>query len=137
MSLKDGFLVLLIAFLLFVPPAFAGTVTYQYDGLNRLTRVQYSNGTAIEYAYDSAGNMLTKKVLLITPCTECSGDPVVLTTVTFASGTSCECTANTSITIGSGVTIKSGANITFRAPTVNILSGFNAENGSIVNIRQE
>jgi len=35
------------------------------------------------------------------------------------------------------VTIKSGATVTFTAPTVKIQSGFNAEAGSTVNIRQQ
>jgi hypothetical protein len=62
---------------------------------------------------------------------------VVLTNVTFNSGTVCECSDAVSITLGSGVTIKNGANITFKAPTVNIQSGFHAENGSVVNIKQQ
>ncbi|MBL7102265.1 MAG: hypothetical protein ISS60_05865, partial [Desulfobacteraceae bacterium] len=101
--------------------------------------VQYSNGTTteIEYTYDTAGNILTKKVVLRTGCTACSSSPVELTNVTFTSGTTCECSDDTSITIGTGVTIKSGANITFKAPTVKIQSGFHAETGSVVNIKQQ
>jgi large repetitive protein len=34
----------------------AGSVTYTYDGLNRLTRAQYEDGTVIQYTYDGAGN---------------------------------------------------------------------------------
>ncbi|RLB40181.1 MAG: hypothetical protein DRH12_10450 [Deltaproteobacteria bacterium] len=36
--------------------AFGGTVTYQYDKLNRLTRVEYPNGMIIDYTYDLSGN---------------------------------------------------------------------------------
>ena len=36
----------------------AGTITYQYDNLNRLTRVDYPNGNFIEYTYDATGNIL-------------------------------------------------------------------------------
>jgi YD repeat-containing protein len=32
------------------------TTTYIYDELNRLKRVEYGDGTAIEYTYDKAGN---------------------------------------------------------------------------------
>ena len=39
--------------------------------------------------------------------------------------------------IGAGVTIETGANIIFKAPTIKIQSGFNAKNGSTVSIRQE
>jgi YD repeat-containing protein len=35
--------------------------TYQYDELNRLIRVEYSPTKAINYSYDSAGNLLTIK----------------------------------------------------------------------------
>lgn len=37
----------------------AATLTYTYDSLNRLTKIQYDNGTVIEYTYDAAGNRLT------------------------------------------------------------------------------
>ncbi len=70
-------------------------------------------------------------------CPDCSGSPVVLTGITFESGTACECSDSVSITIGTGVTIKSGANITFKAPTVKIRSGFHAEAGATVNIKQQ
>jgi YD repeat-containing protein len=41
---------------------FAATVeavTFNYDSLNRLTNVDYGNGSAISYTYDAAGNRLT------------------------------------------------------------------------------
>ena len=34
-------------------------VTYSYDSLNRLTHVDYGNGSVISYTYDPAGNRLT------------------------------------------------------------------------------
>lgn len=37
--------------------------TYQYDDLNRLTKVNYDNGTVVEYTYDAAGNMLTSTTI--------------------------------------------------------------------------
>ena len=36
----------------------AATIAYTYDNLNRLTKVDYGNGIAEEYTYDSAGNRL-------------------------------------------------------------------------------
>ncbi len=36
--------------------AFAGSVTYTYDSLGRLSNVTYSNGVVITYSYDAAGN---------------------------------------------------------------------------------
>src|SRR3990170_6791398 len=45
----------------------AATITYTYDSLNRLTRVDYGNGYTIEYTYDAAGNRLTLKASDTTP----------------------------------------------------------------------
>lgn len=39
--------------------ALAGSATYTYDTLGRLTKVTYSNGVVITYAYDAAGNRTT------------------------------------------------------------------------------
>lgn len=36
--------------------AVAGSATYTYDNLGRLTRIAYSNGVVITYTYDAAGN---------------------------------------------------------------------------------
>lgn len=44
--------------LLLPPRAGSGTIFYHYDQLNRLTSVVYSDGPAISYAYDAAGNRL-------------------------------------------------------------------------------
>jgi YD repeat-containing protein len=41
---------------------YAETTNYFYDELNRLIRVEYGNGTVIEYTYDKAGNRLEKKI---------------------------------------------------------------------------
>jgi len=36
--------------------AYAGSVTYTYDELNRLIKIEYENGPVIQYTYDPAGN---------------------------------------------------------------------------------
>lgn len=36
------------------------TNTYEYDNLNRLTKVTYANGAVVQYTYDAVGNRLTK-----------------------------------------------------------------------------
>ncbi len=69
-------------------------------------------------------------------CPECSGDPVVLTNVTFSSSTACECTAETAITVGSGVIVENGALVHFFAPNVKIQNGAKFESGSNVCIKQ-
>lgn len=70
-------------------------------------------------------------------CPECSGGDVVLDDAIFTTGTICECISATSITIGTSVTVQTGATVTFIAPVVRITPGFHAENGAIVNIKQE
>lgn len=37
----------------------AATITYTYDSLNRITKVEHENGVIEEFTYDSAGNRLT------------------------------------------------------------------------------
>ncbi len=68
-------------------------------------------------------------------CAECNGEKVTLTNVTFSPGVNCECSAATSITFETNVTIEDGANITFKAPIVRVKSKFNAKKGSVVNIK--
>ena len=38
---------------------YAGSATYTYDNLGRVTKVTYSNGKSITYSYDAAGNRVT------------------------------------------------------------------------------
>lgn len=38
------------------------TNTFEYDNLNRLTKVTYANGAVVQYTYDAVGNRLTKTV---------------------------------------------------------------------------
>lgn len=40
----------------------ATTAQYTYDNLNRLIKVQYDDGTIIQYTYDEVGNRLTQQV---------------------------------------------------------------------------
>lgn len=45
-----------------VPGAFGETITYSYDGMNRLVRVQYGSGVVLRYAYDNLGNRLVRGI---------------------------------------------------------------------------
>jgi YD repeat-containing protein len=40
------------------------SATYNYDGLNRLTQVTWSDGSSIQYTWDAAGNLA---LITITP----------------------------------------------------------------------
>jgi YD repeat-containing protein len=42
--------------------SYAETVNYIYDELNRLKRVEYGDGSVVEYTYDKAGNRLEKAI---------------------------------------------------------------------------
>ena len=57
--------------------SYAGAVNYTYDGLNRLIRVDYGDGTVIEYTYDNAGNRLETKAQVAdtTPPTTTASPP--------------------------------------------------------------
>nr|WP_321400459.1 hypothetical protein [uncultured Desulfobacter sp.] len=50
------FLIPLAITLLFVSFASAGTITYEYDDLNRIVKMEKSGDYIIEYSYDDAGN---------------------------------------------------------------------------------
>ncbi|MCL5744496.1 MAG: hypothetical protein M1541_11315, partial [Acidobacteria bacterium] len=49
------------------------TVTYEYDGANRLSRALYPDGTVVWYQYDSAGN-LVQTVVTRPPAREAEGN---------------------------------------------------------------
>lgn len=50
-TLTSGFLAILLSM-----PISAGSITYAYDVLGRLTTATYSTGVVITYSYDASGN---------------------------------------------------------------------------------
>ncbi|MBC8420717.1 MAG: hypothetical protein H8E10_19200 [Desulfobacterales bacterium] len=99
--------------------------------------------------YDEAGKVIdcsdnptdTDTNSEVAICSGCSTSvvkvfDVVITNKIFISGTNCECVAYESITIGPGVTVENGANVTFSAPRVYLQSGFQAKQGSVVKIEK-
>lgn len=69
-------------------------------------------------------------------CPDCPADGLI-TNVTYPAGTTCSCSNATSITLGPGVTIKNGAKVTFKAPIISLKSNFHAEEGAVVNVKQQ
>jgi len=70
------------------------------------------------------------------PCPACSGEAPVVQNVTFYAGTTCRCSGTISLTIGPGVTIQNGAQVTFEAPRVRVKNPFHAEKGAVVKMGQ-
>ena len=80
--------------------AFAqSTNTYEYDNLNRLTKVTYANGAVVQYSYDNVGNRLTKNVagVYVNHTISAEANPAEGGTVTgggtYLGGTTCTLTA--------------------------------------------
>ncbi len=64
-KIRHGLLISIAVIGLFftsVLTSYAETINYIYDELNRLIRVEYGNGTVIEYTYDKTGNRLEKAI---------------------------------------------------------------------------
>ena len=58
-KMRHGLLISLVVISLIVisfQASYSDTTNYIYDELNRLIRVEYGDGTIIEYIYDEAGN---------------------------------------------------------------------------------
>lgn len=63
MNGKKKILILsLFSVLSFIQVAFAANIQYTYDSLNRLIKVDYGNGRAIQYSYDQDGNRIAQTV---------------------------------------------------------------------------
>jgi len=74
-------------------------------------------------------------VALLASCPDCPANGVI-TNVTYPAGTNCSCSNATSLTLGQNTTVENGATVTFTAPYVKVESGFSAQNGANVTIRQ-
>ncbi|MBR6064656.1 MAG: hypothetical protein IKP54_10940, partial [Bacteroidales bacterium] len=94
--------------------AFAqSTNTFEYDNLNRLTKVTYANGVEVQYTYDAVGNRLSKTVTI----------PAQLPTVTtnsidYVGATTATCVGNVISDGGATVTERGVCWSTSQNPTV-------------------
>ena len=62
MKRRLGLLFMLLVFACLSGVAFAANIQYTYDNLNRLIKVDYGNGRAIQYSYDQDGNRITQTI---------------------------------------------------------------------------
>jgi YD repeat-containing protein len=74
MKARTAAWILVILVLLFPSYPFAGTITHEYDRLNRIIRTNYPDGTVVEYIYDEAGNRLSVITLFNPPPADDDGD---------------------------------------------------------------
>jgi len=52
--------------------SYGASAQYIYDSLNRLIQIRYSDGTAITFSYDQAGNRIAENIQVILPITKAS-----------------------------------------------------------------
>jgi len=71
---KPIFLILALSVFFFSAEllSYAASAQFIYDSLNRLTQIRYSDGTAITYSYDQAGNRIAENIQVILPITKAS-----------------------------------------------------------------
>ncbi|MDZ7695436.1 MAG: SGNH/GDSL hydrolase family protein [Deltaproteobacteria bacterium] len=103
-----------------------GSFTSAITGLSPLTTYHVR-----AYATNSVGTAYGSDVSFESTC---SGGAIVIQNKTFEGGTTTVCECTESITIGPGVTIKSNADVTFKAPFVNGVAGLTIEEGARVRI---
>jgi YD repeat-containing protein len=87
--------------------ACAGGIAFSYDSLNRLTNVDYGNGSVIRYTYDSAGNRITYSAAV-------SGD-ITPPTIAITSPTSGPGYTNSTATINLSGTASDNVGVTLVA----------------------
>ncbi len=95
-----------------------------------------SSGTGTNYSVGGSYTANASDILYAkwSPCPPCSGDNIVIKNFTYKSGVNCLCECDTSITIGSGVVVETGATANFRAPKVYVQPGATFNEGSSVGI---
>ena len=83
--------------------AFGYNIFFTYDNLNRLTKADYSNGTVINYTYDSVGNRLSMVSTVPTPPSltlDSVSSPTTLASQTISGATEADATVTVSVNGG-------------------------------------
>ncbi len=103
---------------------------YQYDNLNRLIKVSYSNGTVINYSYDQLGNRTVKEV---TNCSSPAIPDTISGLVSVCQGQNAVTYTVPTITNATSYiwTLPSGATGTSTTNSITVNYGTSAVSGSI------
>ena len=101
--MKNSILLSLILSVFILNIAAQNSISYQYDNLNRLTAVVYSDGSSISYTYNALGDRLSKTVTAVV----CAQLPAITTSTVMQIGL-------TTATCGGIVTSDGGASVTAR-----------------------
>jgi YD repeat-containing protein len=83
----------------------ASGINYSYDSLNRLTNVNYGNGSVISYTYDAAGNRLTYSGAV--------ANDTIAPNISITSPTTASSYTNTTATINLSGTASDNTGVTF------------------------
>ncbi len=110
--------------------SFTSSITGLTQGNTYHVRSYAVNSSGTSYGQDRQFSTLS-----VVDCPDPSDSAIILENVTFESGTECICTATQSITAGP-VIVRDGAILTFNAPLIRTLPGFNVENGAIFRTNQ-
>ena len=108
MTVAMRYLLLALLSLGVATAAQAAPILYSYDSLSRLNQVIYPNGTTIAYTYDAAGNLLNRKIELVSPPPTLTG----ITPISAGQGLTVNVTLNgtnlvapTTIAAGAGIAV--------------------------------
>ena len=109
--------------------SFASSITGLNPGTTYHVRAYATNSTSTGYGSDISFATSSSA------CPDCPANGII-TNATYPAGKTCSCSNATSITLGSNVSVESGATVTFTAPKVTVQPGFHGENGSTIYIKQ-
>lgn len=75
------------------PPSLAATAIYSYNSYDQLVQISYSDGTVIQYAYDSNGNRLGATIVTLATPTGLTATEVSDTQINLSWGASAQATS--------------------------------------------
>ena len=71
-----AWIALWVCAVMFLFASWVAAITYEYDDLNRLRKVDYENGASIIYEYDAAGNITAVQYVGLSTESDSASDSV-------------------------------------------------------------